>query len=349
MSLPVLEGDALQVFVFGPGVGELVVVRTPPDEWMVVDGCSAETVRYGLSLLKHYKAFPRIVILTHPHMDHAKGLGEVIDYATAKRAFEDWPIIGMVSPPSIDSATKLVDFKAYFDGGVAEEAIATIFDRWERFPKCRADLHRGDLLPLGEAQVRVLSPEPKARDEAFKALKDGRRFNPNQIATVLSVEWKGLRVVLGSDMVEEPGAGWSQALSFDAALPKHVTFKIPHHGSLKALNPNMLKREGADDQPFWVITPYSPKSLTRFSPREGVETLLQHVPRVHLTGLPRSFVDQGKSPATYRLAELQGEHRALLRDPPVNGFPDCMVALTWRAGASAPEVHQGAGSLTVTP
>lgn len=314
---------------------------------MIVDGCSAETVRYGLRLLQHYKAFPRIVILTHPHMDHAMGIGEVIDYATANRAFAAWPIIGMVSPPSVTRTTALVDFKAYFDGGVAEEAIATIFDRWERFPMCRADLHRGDILPLGEAQVRVLSPTTKAREEAFKSLKERRRFNPNQIATVLSVEWQGLRLVLGSDMVEEPGAGWSEALSFDRSLPEHVTFKIPHHGSLRALHPSMLARADVDDQPFWVITPYSPKSLPRFALGEGVETLLQHVPRVHLTGLPRSFVDQGRSPTTYRLAELQGDHRKLLRAPPVNGFPDCFVALTWRAGAKVPEVRQGTGSLTV--
>jgi hypothetical protein len=36
-ELPALAPDRLQVLVFGPGTGELVVVRAPPNDWMVID------------------------------------------------------------------------------------------------------------------------------------------------------------------------------------------------------------------------------------------------------------------------------------------------------------------------
>jgi len=80
--LPDLSPDSLYVFTFGPGTGELVAVRAPPDDWLIVDGCSGNGVGYGAKLLEHYSARPSIIVLTHPHTDHARGLGDVIDVAT---------------------------------------------------------------------------------------------------------------------------------------------------------------------------------------------------------------------------------------------------------------------------
>jgi hypothetical protein len=64
--LPELDPENLWLFVFGPGVGELVVVRAPPGAWLVVDGCRAARVPYAEKLLDHYRATPDIVVLTHP-------------------------------------------------------------------------------------------------------------------------------------------------------------------------------------------------------------------------------------------------------------------------------------------
>lgn len=82
MPLPVLDPDHLSVLVFGPGLGELIIVRVPPGAWMVVDGCEAGDVRYAQRVLSHYDAHPAIITLTHPHDDHSMGLLEVIDRAT---------------------------------------------------------------------------------------------------------------------------------------------------------------------------------------------------------------------------------------------------------------------------
>ena len=68
MALPPLA-DALYVFVFGPGTGELVAVRAPPNDWLIVDGCGVGKTKYGPALLAHYGATPRMIALTHPHRD----------------------------------------------------------------------------------------------------------------------------------------------------------------------------------------------------------------------------------------------------------------------------------------
>ncbi len=84
MPLPELRPDELAVFVFGPGYGELILVRVPPDVWMVVDGCGKGETTYATAALKHYGGSPRIIALTHPHDDHSRGIDEVIDSATPR-------------------------------------------------------------------------------------------------------------------------------------------------------------------------------------------------------------------------------------------------------------------------
>ena len=38
-----LDEGRLYVFVFGPGYGESVAVRVPPDEWLVIDSCRSRS------------------------------------------------------------------------------------------------------------------------------------------------------------------------------------------------------------------------------------------------------------------------------------------------------------------
>jgi glyoxylase-like metal-dependent hydrolase (beta-lactamase superfamily II) len=73
-TLPSLAPDRLQVLIFGPGFGELVLVRAPPGDWLVLDGCATRDVAsYALAVLDHYhhQNNVRFIAMTHPHEDHA--------------------------------------------------------------------------------------------------------------------------------------------------------------------------------------------------------------------------------------------------------------------------------------
>ncbi|MCK8499896.1 hypothetical protein [Myxococcus fulvus] len=347
MDLPALDTNALQLFVFGPGMGELVAIRAPPNHWLVMDGCSVGGKHYGQQLMDHYGAVPSLIILTHPHLDHAKGVSEVIDAATSDTEPKDWPRIGLVWSAKGIRDDDLTCLTRYYDGAVAKQAISTIFDRWERAPSCRLELRQGEVIPLGEARVKVLAPSPEARTQAFQQGAAGKQFDANCISTVLQVEWEGLRLVLGSDLVENPGQGWTNVLAFDGNAPRHAALKVAHHGSTDAQHPELLRRSSPTDEPFWLITPFAIQSLPRFQPGEGVALLLEHVSRVHLTGIPRSFAKQGLMPRGYRLAELQAPAHGMDRSPSLTGFPDCMVALSWSRSGGPPTVHPGRGSVTV--
>src|SRR6266478_4907602 len=75
-----LDAERLYLFVVGPGVGESILVRAPPNNWLVVDGCRVgDEGSAPVTLLKRYGA--RLVdgvVLTHPHLDHARGLVELL-------------------------------------------------------------------------------------------------------------------------------------------------------------------------------------------------------------------------------------------------------------------------------
>ena len=83
MPLPAAEPDCLNLWLFGPGFGELVLVCAPPGRWLVVDGCNGgDDLGYAQRALDALGAKPSLVLLSHPHKDHADGLREVIERAT---------------------------------------------------------------------------------------------------------------------------------------------------------------------------------------------------------------------------------------------------------------------------
>lgn len=336
MALPALAADELHVFVFGPGTGELVAVRAPPDDWLIVDGCGAERTKYGPALLAHYRASPRLVALTHPHRDHAVGVADVIDAFTQGPA-STWPRIGLLWPTPRDRVS-LRDLQAYFAGGVVEDALSAIRDRWRRHPASRWTLDVGSSTHLGEAAVVVASPERGARREAWRAWQQGGSYDPNRIASVFDISWKDQHVILGSDLVEQPGRGWS------AAQPRcglSIATKVPHHGSTNALHASWMR-----GGPHLAVTPFASSNLPRFDSGGGIARMLATVDTVHLTGLPRAYTAQGGAPQHLTRRQLERLGDAEL-DPPVPGWPDCYVILSVAADGTSRLIH-GPGSVQIT-
>lgn len=346
VDLPALAPDRLQVLVFGPGTGELVVVRAPPNDWMVVDGCRVGTTSYALRTLQHYSALAdvRLVALSHPHLDHAGGFAEVVEAVTPASS-ATWPLLGMLWPaPLAGRASR--DAATAFSKARVEQALATIRSRWRERPSCRWRMDRGDVRPLGSAQVRVLSPTVEARDRAFAAWGDGRRHDDNQVATALDVQWEGRRIVLGADLVERPGRGWSSVLTLDSAVEKHVGLKVPHHGSDAAQHPALLGRR-TGPQRLFVVTPFASQGLPRFGAGQGVGKLLTATTAVHLTALPRDHEGQAGKPLRVRRSALARRGKDWAIDPPTAGFPDCWVMVEV-ARTGAPRIVHGRGSVVVT-
>src|SRR4051794_3110822 len=97
-SVP-LAPELLYVFVFGPGFGESIALRLPPDQWLIVDSLRRQTraddLNPALGLLQAHQAFAAGLALTHPHDDHGRGFLQLLD-----RRSPESPI-GCVDPDAI--------------------------------------------------------------------------------------------------------------------------------------------------------------------------------------------------------------------------------------------------------
>ena len=342
VPLPELPPDHLIVLVFGPGKGELVLVRAPPDGWMVVDGCGAGKIDYALATLQHYGALPRIVLLTHPHDDHSHGMASVLQAATPRDRPDTWPRIGMVLPHGNDVTTAPMDFIAR----ATRHAIAAVESRWRASPACRWDVRLGEQEPLGDATIRVLSPREHVRAEQLALWTRRQSFDKNVLSTALLVTWQTRRLLLGSDLVEQPGGGWAHCIEIEPTIAEHDLLKVPHHGSDEALHDDVLRTGSRGAAPLRIFTPYSPSRLPRFSPGEGVHRVASLGGTSYLTGLPRPHAEQSGHAEQRSLAALES-HEGISFAPATGGYPDCYVMFAFPADGGPPSVEQGPGSIRV--
>lgn len=329
--------DKLNLWVFGPGVGELVVAHVPPDGWLAIDGCSAKAENFAPRFFEAMGERPTHILMTHPHLDHARGVQELIESHTKGAA--PWPRLGLLMPPR--AKTIRGSSQAAYDGKVALGVMNAMKTRWARAPACAWTPSVGSTEPIGAGVIRILSPEA-----GLLPAKPPPGFDWNTAATALAIEWAGHRVVLGSDLVENPGAGWSSALHRTPAIRVHGILKFAHHGSLEAQHPPFLARLHSEKEAVYVGTPFASEGLPRFKKNDGADVLLRYSSKLHLTGLPQAYERQNRKPRQWPRARLARLHKPIAADDPVAKFPSCYVHLTLD-GTGKTKLAFGPGSVIV--
>ncbi len=233
--------------------------------------------------------------------------------------------------------------------GVTMHAVAAVRDRWEQHPGCKWEMHAGDIEPLGEATVKVVSPAPAIRTEQLDRWRRGLQINRNVISTALLLTWRDRRVLLGSDLVEEPEGGWTASLTLDAELGDHDLLKVPHHGANKALVDGVLRPRTRVPAPLRIVAPFNKRwRLPSFAAGAGVHRITSLGGMTYLTGLPRPHEDQSGRAEQRTLVEL-ATHDAITFDPTTKGFPDCYVLVSLPPGPGERSIAPGAGSIAVQP
>lgn len=302
---------ALNLWVFGPGFGELIVVHVPGSGWLTVDGCSAQRTSWPLAFFEQFNAAPTHVLMTHPHLDHAGGLLQLIDEYT--QPGEQWPRLGVLEPVAPPGAA--ASQETHFHGQQADAVLTAMRTRWTSSPSCKWPLEVGTSEPVGDGWATVLSPEP-----------DAGGADVNERATALEIRWKNAQLLLGADLIETPGLGWTRALARRPALREHHAIKVAHHGSLAAQHAPVLQRSAAQAEALTVVTPYSKgHKLPDFAADGGVELLLRHTSRVLMTALPQSYETQNRNPRTWTRSELDALQKPVAAAEPVGPFPSCFV------------------------
>ncbi len=303
--------------MFGPGIGECVVVHIGDGDWIVVDSCidrrSGRPVAldYLRSLEVDVASRVKLVVATHWHDDHIQGLAEILNAAesakfvnSAAHAFQDLRrviALGTETAP-VSSATK------EYNGivGVLEQRRRR-GERWDAVGPIPALANRKLLALTGAersvyAEIFALSPADGVFNLAAAELRNAlstieqrrrpSRQGPNQLCIVLWLRVGALNALLGADLEHISGTteGWRAIIS-SAERPQGRAgfFKVPHHGSENADCPECWT-DLLLEQPVAILTPHSPSSL----PRPGdIARLCARTRRVFLTsdsaryGLPR--------------------------------------------------------------
>ncbi len=247
----------LEVTLFGPGYGECSVVHVGNGAWVIVDSCieSRSNQPAALNYMQSIGVKPetdvKLVVATHWHDDHIRGLSTIVNACTAAE---------FACPIAMTKKEFLAHVKLYnssnpIKGSSGLREIDTILNRLVRekrhpvYSISNRVLLEGDLGGgLNPIRYRLLSLSPTdARTQQFlttiaKEMPTVRQTKmrcptpgQNDVSIVLWLDVGGIGLLLGGDLEHVPGSdlGWDPVVKVIRQRgDKASYFKIPHHGSV---------------------------------------------------------------------------------------------------------------------
>ncbi len=291
-----LDADYLYLFVFGPGKGESIAIRVPPDLWVIVDSCRVAGKAAAMHVLPKYGGQCECIVLTHRHQDHYAGFSNLLDY-------DVWRLVGCNDLYLDGHLGESRDLERRLANEL-EQVFASVEQRWAEDVESVWWTWRKTARQVGHAELIALHPE-----ESYA--RDFTGYDRNELSSAILLTWQRVKLLLGADV---PNPHWAEICEVfaDQRLNVHQAMKAPHHGSEEALDDGILQ---GDPDRFWFITPYSPKRVPRFEDGRGIHRMLQHVNALHLTGLPRAHDRQMEQPCKAFRREL-----AAGQDPVATSF-----------------------------
>ncbi len=282
--------DEFEISVIGPGRGECVILHLGNNEWCIIDSCispgssDSAAVKYLNSFGNGALDGVKLVIATHWHDDHIRGLASILrrvptaafccSGALQQEGFAE--LVGAASD-ALPRQSGVDEFAAIL--GLLETTQLKEPRRRVVSPKWAVE-HR-ELLNLSaagrpfSATVKALSPSDATLTIAFgeiarllpKAGETPRsvpNITPNHTSVVVWVEVGPWTALLGADLIHNhrAGEGWMAVVACHQNWPRAEFFKVPHHGSQNADYPQVWTQMLAED-PIAVVTPFNSVPLPK--------------------------------------------------------------------------------------
>lgn len=267
----------LEISLFGPGVGECVVAHIGNGSWMIIDSCvDANNNPVAISYLRELgvdvEQDVKLIVVSHWHDDHIRGMGRLVEeckkakivISAALLRQEFLTLVNVMNDPN-----SIVDRGK---SGLNEMAsvIKSLKNRKSgenngiELVQATADKR---LFDQNNVEVWALSPSDHTFNNAlqeFGALTNQlsstyRGIVPtpseNRNAVAIWIKFEDINVILGADLEESNGGGWSAIVrSVGRPKGKASIFKVPHHGSengyCAAVTSQML------DNPISILTAF---------------------------------------------------------------------------------------------
>lgn len=333
----------LEVSIFGPGVGESVVVHLGRGDWIIVDSCHNPRTRvpaaleYLDDLGVDVGTALKLLVLTHWHDDHVRGATAILQRASAARlacsAKDHGP--EFFKAVEVARAARLPDTGFNEMAGVLEilqqrrmagqrpESVGPI---WAAEGKT---LLRRDAGPSGGVpmQVVALSPSDGTLTLAMHELRAflprpagperrAVRLTPNQRSVVVLAEVGDRSVLLGADLenTSNPATGWNAVVRSPVRpTGRSEVFKVPHHGSGGADNEDVW-REMLTDRPVACVTPFS-RGRSPLPTSKDLRRLGERTDQAYCTRPVRGPKPRRKPPAVERTIRGVVKRRRSMEGP----------------------------------
>lgn len=274
-----------EISLFGPGVGECIVIHYGEGRWFVVDSCLSPHSKNPIAL-EYLEALGvdvatqvTGVLVSHWHSDHIEGAYRLI------RACENAVVQAPAALVSGEALNLACLYKKDPFGGTDDEIrefrkITEYLKKegqQDRFRLVKARHTFFDDRDVG-ARLVALSPSDVATTQAIERIRElkpgtgGRRVrlvapsSENLSAVALYFSFGGFVALLGADLEEKGNkkTGWSAVLGsgMDAelSLRQASVYKVAHHGSKSAHHPSIWEQM-LIERPLAITTTYSKSRL----------------------------------------------------------------------------------------
>jgi hypothetical protein len=264
-----------------------VLVHLGLGRWMIVDSCIDGRTRKQpalewLATMGLGAGCVELVVVSHWHLDHVRGLSEVVAACTeatvvfsdAMRTEEFLYRVGLISSQPGSRRNVYSEMRAVMDLLLARSEGAY------SVPPVRTAKAGLLLLPQGQPVVLALSPSETEVALAQRSLAAQLSADlvataapePNHAAVALWAQAGQLGVVLGSDLEAsaKPDRGWEAALRVvGRPAAQGLYLKVPHHGSFDA-HSDRLWAELLGPAPVAALTPFKRGRIVLPGPQDLV-------------------------------------------------------------------------------
>lgn len=241
--------DQIEVSLFGPGYGECVVLHAGAGDWIIVDSCidsrsgDVAPLRYLQDLGVVVERQVKHIVASHWHDDHTRGLSRLVEACSSARF---WCPVAMTDQEFIQYAELHAEtFSKQATGGTTE--ISRVLKVLQAQKRRRSGIAPNVLIHQNQmCSIYSLSPSSDRHDDFLQNLaaqmprvksvqRRARALEPNHLSAAIWIDLPHDGVLLGSDVEEKNGQGWSLIFEEQTCIRTQASvFKVPHHGSHNA-------------------------------------------------------------------------------------------------------------------
>ena len=258
--------DEVEVSVFGPGYGECILIHLGNNEWIVVDSCfdtnrQSTPLNYLRSLGSNPSDAVCLVVATHWHDDHIKGMSELVRVCD-KAVFS---CAAALTRQEFLAALEALERRPATATGSGLRELHRIFSLLaKRSATCTYAMSNRLIFSRNNCKIWSLSPSDRAFDAFLQQIGqlvpkkfEGKRrippLTPNDAAVAMLISISDITIILGADLETK---GWQEVVEdYNQPDYKPSVFKVPHHGSQDS-HEDRVWSEILGKDPIAALTPW---------------------------------------------------------------------------------------------